>query len=146
MFNLNNEELRFSFEQRTKLVVELFVNGFGRNDAAVGGVDVSVATVREDDQDHHVTRYVIPVSGKVVDLGIELHLDQVLLDADLKAEVGKQLFEIVDVVLKIRKITFFTFLFTRAKLRCIEIRNLFKPSYGSCFRKVFDATRFEKLT
>jgi hypothetical protein len=46
---------------------------------------------------------VIPVSGKVVDLGIELHLDQVLLDADLKAEVGKQLFEIVDVVLKIRK-------------------------------------------
>ena len=64
---------------------------------------MSVTTVREDDQDHHMTRYVIPVSGKVVDLGIELHLDQVLLDADLKAEVGKQLFEIVDVVLKIRK-------------------------------------------
>ena len=108
-----NEELWFSFEERAKLIVELFINGFGRDDLAVGSVDVAVSAVREDDEDHHVARDVIPVPGEVVDLRVEFGFDQISFDRDFKAEIDKQLLKIVDVVLKIKclsKFLYFSFI------------------------------------
>lgn len=84
---LNYKELWFSFEKRTKLIVELFVDGFGGNDPTVGCKDVTISTVREDNHDHHVTSQVFLLLGKVSDFAIELGLDQVLLNLDLEAEV-----------------------------------------------------------
>ncbi len=36
------------------LIVELLVDVLGGDDTSVGGVDVAVAAVRQDGQDHHV--------------------------------------------------------------------------------------------
>lgn len=51
---LDNEEFRLSLEQWTELVVELLVDGLDCDVAAVGGVDVPVAAVRQDYEDNHV--------------------------------------------------------------------------------------------
>ena len=96
---LDDEELWLPAQCWAVLVVELLVDGLGRDDAGVRCVDLTVSAVTEDGHDHHVAFGVSGIRGKVFDGAVELEAGQVPLLAHGEVEALQEVFQVYYVIL-----------------------------------------------